>query len=76
LTQKYSVIASFLTVCAWATWSSCTTDFHIFGMRPTHRMRMPSSSISSRRRRMTSRLKFIRKRTSSGDRFQFSVEKA
>ena len=37
---------------------------------------MPSSSISSRRRRMTSRLKFIRKRTSSGERFQFSVEKA
>ena len=30
----------------------------------------------SRRRRMTSRLKPMRKRTSSGERFQFSVEKA
>src|SRR6478752_3558510 len=45
-------------------------------MRPTQRMRMPSSSISSRRRRMTSRLKFMRNFTSSGERFQFSVENA
>ena len=36
----------------------------------------PSACMSSRRRRMTSRLKPIRKRTSSGDRFQFSVENA
>jgi hypothetical protein len=52
------------------------TDFHNRGARPAHRTRTPSSCISSRRRRMTSRLKPIRKRTSSGERDQFSVEKA
>src|SRR4051794_5138113 len=52
------------------------TDLHSRGVRPAQRTRTPSSFISSRRRRMTSRLKPIRKRTSSGDRDQFSVEKA
>lgn len=52
------------------------TDFHSLGIRPTQRTRMPSSSSWSRVLRMKSRLKFIRKRTSSGERFQFSVEKA
>ena len=37
---------------------------------------MPRSCISSRRRRTTSRLKPIRNFTSSGERVQFSVEKA
>jgi hypothetical protein len=47
-----------------------------FGRLPAQRMRTPMSFISSRRLRMTSRLKFIRNRTSSGDRRQFSVENA
>ena len=44
--------------------------------RPAQRTRTPMACISSRRRRITSRLKPIRKRTSSGERRQFSVEKA
>ena len=44
--------------------------------RPAQRTRTPIASSSSRRRRITSRLKPIRKLTSSGERFQFSVEKA
>ena len=46
------------------------------GARPAQRTRTPSSFISSRRRRMTSRLKPIRNFTSSGLRDQFSVENA
>ena len=49
---------------------------HWAGRRPIHRTRTPQSLRMSRRRRITSRLKPIRKRTSSGERFQFSVEKA
>ena len=52
------------------------TLFHSRGRRPAQRTRTPIACISSRRRRMTSRLKPMRKRTSSGERFQFSVEKA
>ena len=44
--------------------------------RPAHRTRTPHSLSWSRRRCSTSRLKPIRKRTSSGERFQFSVENA
>jgi hypothetical protein len=53
-----------------------TTDLHSLGARPAQRTRTPSSCISSRRRRITSRLKPIKNRTSSGLRDQFSVEKA
>lgn len=74
--QKYSVSRLLSLVCSWAIWSSLATDFHSLGIRPTQRTRMPSSSSWSRVLRMKSRLKFIRKRTSSGERFQFSVEKA
>ena len=52
------------------------TDFHSRGARPAQRTRTPSSCISSRRRRITSRLKPMRNFTSSGERDQFSVEKA
>ena len=52
------------------------TDFHRRGARPAQRTFTPSSCISSRRRRITSRLKPIRNFTSSGERLQFSVEKA
>ncbi len=72
----YSVTASLSLVCSSATWSSWTTLFHSFGIRPAQRTRTPIASISSRRRWMTSRLKFIRNFTSSGERFQFSVENA
>ncbi len=44
--------------------------------RPAQRTRTPIEWSWSRRRRITSRLKPMRKRTSSGDRFQFSVENA
>ena len=63
-------------VSSSATWSSRITDFHSRGARPAQRTRTPSSCISSRRRRITSRLKPIRNFTSSGERDQFSVEKA
>ena len=49
---------------------------HSLGRRPAQRMRTPRSLSSLRRRRMTSLLKPIRKRTSSGERVQFSVENA
>ena len=52
------------------------TDFHSFGRRPAHRIRTPKSFISSFRRLMTSLLNCMRKRTSSGERRQFSVENA
>ena len=52
------------------------TEPHSRGRRPTQRIRTPHSCSWSRRRRMTSRLKPMRKRTSSGLRFQFSVENA
>ena len=52
------------------------TDFHSFGRRPAHRIRTPRASSWSRRRWMTSRLKPMSQRTSSGERFQFSVENA
>ena len=71
-----SVSTSLSLVSSSATWSSLITDFHSRGARPAQRTRTPSSCISSRRRRITSRLKPIRKRTSSGERDQFSVEKA
>src|SRR5690349_9387187 len=71
-----SVSTSLSLVSSSATWSSLITERHSRGARPSHRTRTPSSCISSRRRRMTSRLKPIRNRTSSGERVQFSVEKA
>ena len=49
---------------------------HILGREPTQRMFTPIASRFSRLRRTTSRLKPIRKRTSSVLRFQFSVENA
>src|SRR5450631_2872467 len=63
-------------VISCATSSSLITDSHRRGRRPIHRTRTPQSLRMSRRRRITSRLNPIRKRTSSGERFQFSVEKA
>ena len=56
--------------------SSRITLRHSRGRRPAQRTRTPIACISSTRRRITSRLKPIRKRTSSGLRFQFSVENA
>ena len=56
--------------------NSLMTLRHRRGREPTHRIRTPIALRFSRRRRTTSRLKPIRKRTSSGERFQFSVEKA
>ena len=52
------------------------TERHSRGRRPAQRTRTPHEFIRSRRRRSTSRLKPMRKRTSSGDRDQFSVENA
>ena len=52
------------------------TERHSRGRRPAQRMRTPIAASSSRRRRMTSLLKPIRNRTSSGERRQFSVENA
>ncbi|GAA1578382.1 hypothetical protein GCM10009742_22910 [Kribbella karoonensis] len=60
--------------CAYS--SSSITLFHNRGRRPDHTTRTPIASSSSRRRWMTSRLNPIRNRTSSGERAQFSVEKA
>ena len=57
-----------------ATSSSSITDFHSFGRRPDQRTRTPQSSICATRRWMISRENPIRKRTSCGERFQFSVE--
>jgi hypothetical protein len=47
-----------------------------FGGVGPHRIRTPSSASSFRRRRITSLLNPMRNRTSSGERRQFSVEKA
>src|SRR5262245_10573712 len=52
------------------------TLFHSRPGRPDHNTRTPRSTSWSLRRRITSRLKPMRKRTSSGERFQFSVENA
>src|SRR4051794_27171811 len=71
-----SVSTSLPRVSSSATWSSRTTDFHRRGTQPDHVTRTPISCISSRLRRITSRLKPIRNRTSSGERVQFSVENA
>ena len=54
--------------------SSSITDFHSLGRRPDQRTRTPHSSICSTLRWMISREKPMRKRTSWGERFQFSVE--
>ncbi len=59
-----------------ATWSSEMTLFHSLGRRPAQRMRTPIACSSSRRRWITSRLKPMSQRTSSGLRRQFSVENA
>ena len=56
--------------------NSLITLRHIRGREPTQRMLTPIAFRFSRRRRTTSRLKPIRKRTSSVLRFQFSVENA
>ena len=66
----------FEAVSSSARSSSAMTLPHSFGRRPTQRTRTPISLSWSRRRRITSRLNPIRKRTSSGERFQFSVENA
>src|SRR4051794_8405484 len=63
-------------VSASAVSSSLITLRHNRGRRPAQRTRTPQEFISSRRRRITSRLKPISQRTSSGERRQFSVEKA
>src|SRR4051794_37178503 len=63
-------------VSSSATWSSLITDRQSLGARPAQRTFTPSSFISSRRRRITSRLKPIRNLTSAGERVQFSVENA
>jgi len=76
LTHIVSVSTLLRRVNSSASSSSAMTERHSFGRRPAHRTRTPSSCISSRRRRMTSRLNPMRNRTSSGERFQFSVENA
>lgn len=70
------VITSLPTVIFSAMSNSLMTLLHMRGRDPTHRMRTPIALRFSRRRRTTSRLNPIRKRTSSVLRFQFSVEKA
>src|SRR5450759_635872 len=57
-------------------WRSVIPERHSRGRRPAQRTRTPQSFIVSRCRCSTARLKPIRKRTSSGERFQFSVENA
>src|SRR6185436_5384800 len=54
------VSTSLPRVSSSATWSSLITDFQSRGARPDQVTRTPISCISSRRRRMTSRLKPIR----------------
>jgi hypothetical protein len=68
-----NVSTSLPRVLSSARSSSRITDRHSRGRRPAHRTRTPIASISSTRRRITSRLKPMRNRTSSGLRFQFSV---
>ncbi|SIJ27772.1 Uncharacterised protein [Mycobacteroides abscessus subsp. abscessus] len=63
-------------VISAAVSSSSMTERHRRPRLPAQTMRTPSALSSSRRRRMTSRLNPMRKRTSSGERFQFSVENA
>ena len=69
-------MTSLPTVICSAMSNSLMTLRHILGRDPTQRICTPMSLRSSRRRRTTSRLNPIRKRTSSVLRFQFSVEKA
>ena len=69
-------MTSLPTVISSAMSNSLMTLRHIRGRDPTQRMLTPMMARFSRRRRTTSRLKPIRKRTSSVLRFQFSVEKA
>ena len=56
--------------------TSDRTDFHSRGSRPTQLTRTPQSRRSSVWARSTVRVKPMRKRTSAGERRQFSVEKA
>ena len=63
-------------VSSSATSSSSMTLPHSFGRRPHHTTRTFLACSSSRWRRSTSRVKFMRKWTSEGLRFQFSVENA
>ncbi len=76
MTQNCSVIVLLPLDISSAVCSSEMTLFHNRPGRPDQTTRTPRSTSWSRRRRMTSRLKPIRKRTSSGERFQFSVENA
>ncbi len=69
-------MTSLSTVICSAMSNSLMTLLHMRGREPTQRIRTPISLRFSRRRRTTSRLKPIRKRTSSVLRFQFSVENA
>ena len=69
-------MTSLSTVIFSAISNSLMTLRHMRGRDPTHRIRTPIASRFSRRRRTTSRLNPIRKRTSSVLRFQFSVENA
>ena len=69
-------MTSLSTVICSAMSNSLMTLRHIRGREPTQRIRTPMALRFSRRRRTTSRLKPIRKRTSSALRFQFSVENA
>ena len=69
-------MTSLFTVMSSAMSNSLMTLRHIRAREPTQRICTPMMSRFSRRRRTTSRLKPIRKRTSSALRLQFSVEKA
>ena len=59
-----------------ASRSSLMTLPHRRCSRPIHTIRTPQEFRVSRWRRSTEREKPMRKRTSSGERFQFSVENA
>jgi len=71
-----SVHVLFPAVYSSASSSSRITEPQSLGRRPDQRIRTPQSSSWLRCLRSTSLLNPIRKRTSSGDRRQFSVEKA
>jgi hypothetical protein len=72
----FNVQVLFPAVYSSASSSSRMTEPHSLGRRPDQRTRTPQASSWFRCRRSTSLLKPIRNRTSSGERRQFSVEKA
>ena len=71
-----SVMTSLPSVSRSAVSSRLITELHSRGRRPAQRTLIPHSWNVGSWRDITSPVKFMRKATSDGERFQFSVEKA